>query len=185
MPSNKKCKWCGSKFMQFNSLIVVCSVECAIAIAPKMAQRKRETEAREWRKETARRKQAMKTRRDWLKEAQAEFNKYIRLRDADLPCISCGRYHDGQYHASHYRSVGACSSLRFHEDNVHKACSVCNAHLSGNIIEYRIALVAKIGQERVEWLESQPKEFRWTVEQAREIKQTYAAKSRELKKESV
>ncbi|TEW24926.1 recombination protein NinG, partial [Histophilus somni] len=98
-------------------------------------------------------KERLKSRSERLKELQGVFNRFIRLRDKNLPCISCGRYHQGQWHAGHYRSVGACPELRFNEDNVHKQCSVCNNHKSGNVIEYRINLVAKIGVERVEFLE--------------------------------
>ena len=38
---------------------------------------------------------------------------------------------------------GAMPSLRFNTHNVHKQCSACNNHLSGNMIEYRINLIAK------------------------------------------
>jgi len=30
-----------------------------------------------------------------LKKTQQHFNTYIRLRDANRPCVSCGRLHDG------------------------------------------------------------------------------------------
>ena len=42
------------------------------------------------RAETRRRKEAIKTIPDLIKEAQREFNAYIRARDADQPCICCG-----------------------------------------------------------------------------------------------
>ena len=45
------------------------------------------------------------------------------------------------------------NELRFHEDNVHKQCERCNTYWSGNLINYRIALVERIGVERVEFLE--------------------------------
>ncbi|MBW5405927.1 recombination protein NinG, partial [Morganella morganii] len=62
----------------------------------------------------------------FAKQAQTAFNAYIRERDKDLPCISCGRHHTGQYHAGHYRTTKAMPELRFDEDNVHKQCSACN-----------------------------------------------------------
>lgn len=137
-------------------------------------------------------REKLKTRRDYLQEAQRAFNAWVRERDRGLPCISCGRTPDdsrlvtGSYwDASHYRSVGACSSLRFDEDNVHAACTTCNRHKSGNILEYRIALIEKIGQERVDRLESAPKHYRWTKEEAIQIRDRYRRRLRELRKEGV
>lgn len=83
-----------------------------------------------------------------LKEAQKAFNAFIRKRDDKDPCISCGRHHQGQYHAGHYKTTKARSDIRFNEDNCHKQCSVCNNHLSGNIDEYKPNLIKKIGEER-------------------------------------
>lgn len=88
-----------------------------------------------------------------LKKTQQIFNAYIRLRDMADPCISCGRFHSGQYHAGHYRSVGANPELRYLPSNCHKQCSACNNHLSGNISNYRIALIRKIGEASVTSLE--------------------------------
>jgi len=120
------------------------------------------------------------------RKAQAAFNSYIRERDKGNPCISCGKPDNGnhQRHASHYRSVGACSSLRYDERNVHASCSVCNNYLSGNVGNYRLALVDKFGLELVEWVESQPKAFKWTREQLEEIEKKYKAMTKELKSKS-
>jgi hypothetical protein len=96
---------------------------------------------------------AAKSKSDWAKEAQREFNKFIRLRDAELPCVSCLRNHSGQYQAGHYKTVGAHPELRFNEDNCHKQCAPCNNHLSGNIAHYRPNLIDIIGQSRVDALD--------------------------------
>lgn len=150
----KKCKECGELFHPSNSLQKVCSVGCAMKFSRKQAEAKQEKEARQ------RHKQRKEKFRDddrgyWLKQAQFTFNKFIRLRDRNEPCISCGRHHQGQYHAGHYRSVGAAPELRFCEINAHKQCAPCNNHKSGNAIEYRINLVKKIGVDKVEFLERQ------------------------------
>jgi len=73
-------------------------------------------------------------------------------------------------------------SLRFCELNVHKQCSVCNNHRSGNIVEYRINLVKKIGAEQVEWLEGSHKPEKYTIEQIKEIRAEYQLKLKELKR---
>lgn len=172
----KKCRVCKEPFSPANSLQVACRVKCALEHAREQRKKK---EARELRA----RKQALKTRSDWLKEAQVEFNKFIRERDADLPCISCGRHHQGQYHAGHYRTVGACPELRFNEFNCHKQCAPCNNHLSGNIVEYRINLVERIGQAAVEWLEGPHDPVKYTIDEIKEIKRLYRQKTRELIKQ--
>lgn len=172
----RKCavKGCANRFQPRNMGHKVCSPECAAIHAA--AERKR-LDA----KQTRERKQAMKTRSDYLKSAQAAFNKFIRERDAHLPCISCGRFHTGAYDAGHYRSVGAQPALRFHEDNCHKQCVPCNQHKSGNVVEYRLGLIARIGSERVAFLEQEHAPAKYTIEEARQIKAHYAAKLRALK----
>ena len=80
------------------------------------------------------------------------------------------------------RSVGACPELRFCELNVHKQCSACNNHKSGNIVEYRINLVKKIGVEQVEWLEGSHEPKKYTIEQIKSIQTEYKNKLRELKR---
>jgi hypothetical protein len=137
--------------------------------------------AKQIRKERRSAKLKLKSRADWLKEAQAAFNRFIRLRDHDKPCISCGRNHQGQWHAGHYRSVGACPELRFEELNVHKQCAPCNDHLSGNIVEYRRGLIERIGIDLVEWLEGNRDAKKYTIEEIKAIKAEYTSKANELK----
>jgi hypothetical protein len=127
------------------------------------------------------RKVAMKSRAQWLKEAQTAFNAWIRARDAEQPCISCGRYHDGKYDAGHFRSVGAQPALRFHELNCHKQCVPCNQHKAGNVVEYRIRLRQRIGDAAVALLEQDHPPAKFTIEQARAIKAEYVARLKEIK----
>lgn len=171
----KKCRHCGEKFKPFQPLQKACSIPCAQALARMEVQRKEKRALRE-------RRQRLKTRSEWLKEAQAEFNRYIRLRDANKPCISCGRFHAGKYDAGHYRSVGACSALRFDEANCHRQCVPCNQHKSGNVVEYRINLIRRIGAEEVERLETTNPLRAWTIEEAKAIKAHYRAACRALER---
>lgn len=112
----------------------------------------------------------------WAKKAQTAFNSYIRARDEKDPCISCQRHHTGQYHAGHYRTVGGHPELRFDEINCHKQCSVCNNHMSGNIADYRINLVKKIGLDNVEWIEGPHNPKKYSIEDLKEITAKYKAK---------
>lgn len=132
--------------------------------------------------ETAVMKKAIKDkdRAYWIKKAQAAFNAYIRTRDEKLPCISCQRHHDGQYHAGHFRSIGACAALRFCEKQVWKQCAPCNNHLSGNIANYRINLVRILGADEVERIENYNEIRRFTIDELKEIEATYKAKLKEL-----
>jgi hypothetical protein len=171
----RKCavKGCQNRFMPRNMLHKACSQECA----EKVAQNIRVEDER---KDFAVRKEALKSRSDHLKEAQSIFNAFIRLRDADLPCISCQRHHKGQYDAGHYLAVGSHPELRFEELNNHKQCSPCNRHLSGNQFEYRKNLILKIGLDRVEWLESKHDPKKYTIQEIIEIKRVYKLKYKEL-----
>lgn len=169
----KTCPSCRNKFAPVRPLQVACSIECAI-------RHTQDLKAKRERKEHRERKAKLKDRRDWLREAQAVFNKYIRLRDAGQPCISCGRHHNGQIHAGHYLSTGARPELRFDERNVHAQCAPCNNHLSGNIVLYRKGLIQKIGIEAVEALEGPHEPKHYTVEDLKQIKAEYTRKAKEL-----
>lgn len=159
----------------------VCSPKCALAIAPVNQEKARKAIAQRDRREIKVRKERIKTRSDHFRETQAVFNEWVRLRDAALPCVSCGRHHEGQYHAGHYRTVGANPELRFEPLNVHKQCAPCNNHKSGDIVNYRIELVKRIGVEKVEWLEGPHEAKRYTIEELKTIKAECRAKTRELK----
>lgn len=88
-----------------------------------------------------------------IKKAQIAFNAWVRQRDKDEPCISCGKHHE-DYDAGHYVPQGSCSFLRFHEWNVNKEGKSCNAFDKFHLIGYRKRLIEKIGLENVEWLEA-------------------------------
>ena len=181
----KKCIVCGTEFTPIRSMQKACTAECAIKYATDKRDKKR-AQAERIQQEADRKViklklDSLKSKAEHAKEAQVIFNQYIRERDKNLPCISCGRHHQGQYHAGHYRTVGSHPELRFNELNVHKQCSVCNNHKSGNIVEYRINLIRKIGQESLEWLEGNHEPKKYTIEELKQLKATYKAKLKELK----
>ena len=177
----KTCKACGSKFRPSLSTQKACSVKCALELAPANQDKARKAIAQRERREIKVRKERVKSRADHVRETQAVFNEWIRLRDAALPCVSCGRHHEGQYHAGHYRTVGANPELRFEPLNVWKQCAPCNNHKSGDIVNYRIELVKRIGADRVAWLEGPHEAQRYTIEDLKAIKAEYRAKIKELK----
>lgn len=177
----RKCavKGCGNRFQPRNMAHKACSPACAIVVA---ADERKRLDA----KQTRERKAALKTRGDHLKEAQAAFNAFIRARDqlAGHPCISSGRPLDwsgNAVDAGHYRSVGSAPHLRFNEDNVHAQSKHDNQYKSGNAIDYRLGLIARIGLARVEALESDNTPRKYTVDDLKAIKATYRAKLKMLK----
>jgi hypothetical protein len=178
----KKCRVCKAKFEPFNSLQQVCSTACALQKAQKDLQKDAERKAKEQRKWIREQKAKVKSRGEHLKEAQQAFNAYIRERDRHRPCISCGTYTAGQYHAGHYRTTKAAPELRFEELNCHKQCAQCNNFDSGNIVEYRISLIQRIGQEAVDWLEGPHEAKHYTTDELKEIKRKYRAMKRELER---
>jgi hypothetical protein len=86
-----------------------------------------------------------------LQKTQSVFNKWIRERDKDKGCISCG---SEITEAGHYFSQGHHSSLRFNEVNTNGQCVRCNRFLHGNLINYRQGLLKRYGQQKLDLLES-------------------------------
>lgn len=182
MPAKPKCKCgCGQPATIKIQMANYASVDCAYKRARQLQDKAKAEAEKRARQEHRQRKEAVKTRSEWLRQAQTVFNQYVRLRDKDLPCISCQRHHQGQYHAGHYLTVGACPELRFNELNVNSQCSACNLHLSGNLINYRINLISKIGKNKVEWLESKHEPLKITIPEIKELIATYRAKIKKIK----
>jgi glutaredoxin-related protein len=186
-PRAKKCRVaeCKASFVPQRLGQAVCSPTCAIADAATNQanqEKARKSLAQVERREIKVRKENIKSRAQHLKDAQTAFNAWIRERDVGLPCVSCGRHHNGQWHAGHYRTVGGNPELRFEPLNVWRQCAPCNNHKSGDIVNYRIELVKRIGAEAVEWLEGPHEAKKYTVEQLKAMTAEYRAKTRELKK---
>ncbi len=170
----KPCRECGENFTPYKSTQVVCSNSCAIELSKKKV----------WKAEKQKMIDKARTRTEWLNLAQVVFNTFIRLRDAEQPCISCGTRKPVKYDAGHFWAT-TYSGLRFHEDNVHKQCSHnCNMMKSGNHLEYRIRLTKRIGEERVQWLdEHRHDELKFSEVEIKYLIEKYKKKIKELKKD--
>lgn len=193
----KKCKNkdCRAEFTPARPLQSACSIACAISLTNASKERARAEKARKERLAHRQAKERIKTKAEWMREAQTEFNTFIRLRDKDQPCICCGSYGldenwltGGKWDAGHFLGRGAYPELRFIEDNVHKQLKTCNGG-SGKFAakartvaqEYRDRLIMKIGIDRVEFLEGPHEPKRYTIDDLKAIKAHYRAKVRELK----
>ena len=189
-PRRKRCPECRVMFTPSRSSQAVCGeIECAIAHgkSEKGQESARKAIADVGRRDIRERKEALKSRGDHMREAQQAFNEYIRTRDqaAGHFCISSGKPLDwsgNAVDAGHYRSVGSAPHLRFDERNCHAQSKQDNRFLSGNAVDYRIGLIARIGQEAVDALESDQSVRKYTVDEIKAIKAEYRAKTKELKK---
>ncbi|WP_144814085.1 recombination protein NinG [Enterobacter sp. DE0047] len=200
-PARRKCKVCSAWFIPAYANIRWCCPEHGTIYALELrAKEKAKAEAKrikalhEAEKEGRQRRQAMreafKTKAQWEKEAQSAFNRYIRIRDEGKECASCGNPLIGKSNyltgsaidASHYRSRGAASHLKFNVFNVHSACTRCNRQLSGNAVEFRIRLIDRIGLERVERLESDNEPRRFDIPYLQRIKSIFTRRARQLEK---
>lgn len=160
-----------------------CSVACAIELGKKARAKSDAAKAKAERQEVKARKEKLKSRSDWMREAQAAVNLFVRLRDEGLPCISCGRHHQGEWHAGHYLSRGAHPELALDPRNLAAQCQPCNVHLSGNQINYRKGLIARHGIGLVEWLEGPHPALKLTIEEIKAIRDDYRARAAKMKKD--
>jgi hypothetical protein len=188
-PANRRCKTCRKKVPAESAFVTqlraFCSFECLSQFTKSECGQLAVAKTRK--AETRERKQKLKTRSDYLKEAQAAFNAYIRARDHKDACISCGNYVlddqiGGGWDCGHYRSVGSAPHLRFHLHGANKQCVKCNRFLSGNVAEYRKGLIKKIGIEKVEALEAinSVDSGRFTQDYLKRIKKIFNKKKRKV-----
>ena len=173
----KTCRQCQKEFTPQRPMQTLCSPRCAIR-ATTLARKEKKASERA-------RREKLKTIPERIKEAQHEFNAYIRLRDAGRDCICCGMPLrntgvGGGADCGHYRSTGSASHLRFDERNAHLQSKVCNRWGAGRAVDYRIGLIARLGIEAVEALEADNRQHKWTHEELIEIRAKYRAKRKEL-----
>lgn len=183
-----RCTICKTKFKpKYSSIEKWCSRDCEVEykvkLGMKAVEKFRKEKKKQGKEELNRLKEKQKDAKFYKEVLKRVFHTFIKLRDKDDGCISCGTKENVQFAAGHYWTVGSAPALRFHEDNVHKQCNMnCNKSKSGNIVNYRPALIKKIGIERFEALEAQkgiPKHY--TVDELKELITLYKQKIKELK----
>lgn len=178
----RKCKQCGKVFTKQKPLQFVCSVSCAISYSKAKEEKKREHRWKE-RKKSGLKK--LKTYTQKVQEARRVFQQFIRIRDQNQPCISCGTTSSKLWDGGHYLKAELFSGLIFNEDNCHKQCRKCNHFESGNETSYRQGLIGRIGIDRVKALEATKNDHRtktWTDEELENIKKVSRQKINYYKK---
>lgn len=173
-----KCRKCKSNFEPIYREGIIISRLCLSCLWAKARAKVRKDKVRE----KIELKEKLKTKSEWLKDLQKVFNEFIRLRDKNKPCISCGKPLIGKYDAGHYFTVGSYPNIRFNEDNVHGQCVECNQHKHGNINEYSLHLPNRIGQEQFnKLLEDRLKPLNLTLSEVKDLIKKYKEKIKQLK----
>ena len=153
----KKCRYCKELFSPYNSLQPFCFKDSCIK---EHNQKTREKKANKVKKDFK-----DNNKSELLKLAQMLVNKYVRIRDMNNSCISCGYIGNGRkWNGGHFRPAGNNQQLRFYTLNIFKQCEQCNSYKSGNLIPYRENLISKLGLEFVEKLECDQERGNYSVE---------------------
>ncbi|MDR0805968.1 MAG: recombination protein NinG [Enterobacteriaceae bacterium] len=176
------CPICGVKFVKMRIGQKTCfNGKCALAFARQEKKKKEEKAERRLLREKRR---ELRPRAEYLKDAQRAVNAYVRERDKNKPCVSCGTT-EAKWDAGHYRTTAAAPQLRFDPRQIHKQCSVCNQHKSGNIVSYRAELIRRIGVEAVEEIENSNEIKRWSIEELKAVREQFKFQLTQLKKGTI
>ena len=218
MPNKlRKCTGCKQRFLAETMIKLPAgnfhSMDCAIEYVNTKTERERQRAASRQRKVERESKKAqrrehkearerLKRKSEWMREAQAAFNRYVRLKDKGKPCISCGKPEfmvqqeqqwktGGAWDCGHYLSRGARPQLRFNLHNAHRQCKSCNAgsgkfsHKAETVQQrYRERLIKKIGLEKVEALEQNQESRPFDIQYLKRIKVVFNRKYRMLKRQT-
>lgn len=202
LPKRRSCKICGKSFKPEYLQQWGCDKQhqedYAVSLLDKVRKSRQKSAEALQRRQRAAERRKLKERKFALSkpaqqanEAQAAFNRYIRIRDYGEPCISCGKLMDwantssitgSEVDAGHYRSRGAASHLRFNTYNTNGQCVACNRNKSGNVVEYRERLIAKYGLQIVERLENDNRQADFDGEYYARVKKIFTKRGNRLKK---
>ena len=179
----RRCSSCRKKVDSqdalYGSLKAFCSYQCLRSYmdsesGQKAVQRSQHVSEVKEKKE---RKEKLKTRSDRVKEAQVAFNRYVRLRDQNKPCISCGSFSEqkvgGTRDCGHYLSRGARPQHRFNLMNTASQCVKCNRYLSGVPADFRLGLVSRWGENRIVAMENDNAVRRYSEEYLIRLKSVF------------
>ena len=128
----------------------------------------------------------MKTTLPKLKaKCQLVFNAYIRERDKDKPCISCGQTKPYKQ-AGHFYPVKQYDGLRFNEDNCHGECPGCNGFDDMHLLKYKDNLIRRVGFMKFRILNYKAEDYKkngykWSRTEILGLIEYYKQKIKELK----
>lgn len=184
----KRCKACRGDFFPARPLQIACSPACAHAYATRIAEKKEKEQRRAEAKQDRAAKEAMKGVPVLKAEAQAAVNAFVRWRDQDKLCFVCQAVVlrlggvGGGFDAGHIRARSQADHLRFDPRNVHGQCKHCNAPGSTKDHEMRAAAERLLGKEVAEALYADNRVHKWQRDELRQIRDTYRARVKAMKK---
>lgn len=115
------------------------------------------------------------TLKSLLINVRMQLHSYIRERDKQKPCISCGGQWNDTFQAGHFYKAELYSNLKFDKDNIHGQCQGCNLFNDGNESGFRVGLINRYGKEFLDSLDVKAQEykkesFKWDIEELKRIK---------------
>ena len=196
----KKCKQCKDWFIPTRTLQMTCDMICAIDYSRAQAKKKlADKEAQEAKKQRAKKREYAKQKREYKDNNYSHqftltkkvIQKWVNtIRDAGLPCISCGTTNDVQYCGGHYKTAGGHPELALDTKNISRQCNqYCNMNLSGNISGnktshgYTEGILRRYGQERLDYLESYHPPKNYSCAELKAIRAFYSKLIRENNKD--
>ena len=163
--SKRECKYCKEYSAEF--IKVPAGTFCTFDHALKFANEKQSRDAKRARSKadrkdratTKQRKKELMTRTEWYNKLQTLVNQYVKYRDRNEPCCTCGTTNPNiKYDAGHFFTRAARPDIRFELTNIHIQCSMkCNQHGSGMRAEYTQFIIKRYGADHLAWLESEGK----------------------------
>jgi hypothetical protein len=203
-PRPKKCNnpACKTSFVPQRLGQAVCNYACGLAIKDVNQEKARKALAQVERSEIKVRKEKLKSRSEFVQEAEKAVRDYRRTYELSIGsgCISCGESQEsilaaqgwktgGAFDAGHFLGKGARPELRMEPSNIWLQCKGCNAgsfkfaRKGATVSEgFRAGLIARIGLEAVEALEADHAPRKHTIDDLKAITAEYRALTRELKR---
>jgi len=180
--SKKRCPHC-KKYNQTKDTLKVnisffCNIDCATSYAFKNKEKGRKIKHAKQKKEF----QANDTKLR-KKAAVMACHAYIRARDVNNGCITCGApLTDVKFDAGHFfKSTN--SYTKFMEKNIHGQCVSCNQYNGGREREYEHALIEKYGEITVKALKKlRTKKITRTASDYLEIEKYFKSKLNDINK---
>lgn len=133
-----------------------------LACINKLAKEKQREQRKAKEEKVKVKKQLAKTKKSFSipvlkKKLWVLVSEYTRRKYADefwmVSCVSCGSIkHWKEMQAWHYIPAGSSNYLRYNENNIHPQDYACNVWRHWNLIEYRIFMVNKYGENFVEMM---------------------------------
>jgi hypothetical protein len=174
----RKCKNCNNVFHQLKPLQYLCGKLCEQEYSKKLKDKKKQKDPNKTNVSIE------KGLNELRNDAREVFQKWIRLRDAKFPCISCGTEKPIQWDGGHFFKAEIYSGLIFNEDNCHKQCSTCNND-DGRFESYKRGLIDRYGilfYNTLVEVKDRCRIYKYSKEELIEISEIYKQKIKELTK---